>query len=64
MSKNKKIYTIYTPNDDITFIMEESYNGKEQLIALECKGFYFGEPDERSTRAFYNDYKAEFDPPL
>lgn len=44
--------------------MEESYNDKEQLIALECKGFYFGEPDERSTRAFYNDYRAEFDPPL
>lgn len=41
--------------------MEESYNDDGDCISLEVKGFYFGEPDEKENKAFYGDYKVEFD---
>ena len=40
------IYTIYAEHDDITFIMKKEEN------SLEVIGFYFGEPNEKSTEEF------------
>lgn len=55
----KEIYTTYAPDTDITFIMEDVWNG-EELVSMEVKGFYFGEPDEDGTKEFYGGLKAEF----
>ena len=41
------IYTIYAPNDNITFIMERSDNN------ISCRGIYYGEPNEKDTEEFY-----------
>lgn len=49
------IYTIYANHDDITFIMKETKN------SLSVIGFYFGEPNEESTKLFSNKLTATFD---
>lgn len=52
--KPPKIYTIYSSEEDLSFIMEETDT------SLEVKGFYFGEPNEEATKTYYNKLKAEF----
>ena len=54
-----EIYTTYAQDTDITFIMEDVWNGQE-LVSTEVKGFYFGEPCEENTKEFYGGLKAEF----
>lgn len=49
-----KIYTVYSKEEDLTFIMEETES------SLEVKGFYFGEPEDDATKKYYGDLKAEF----
>lgn len=48
----KTIYTIYTKEDDMTFIMEEDEK------TLSVVGFYFGKPDEESTEMFTGNHTA------
>ena len=57
----KEIYTCYSENADITFIMEEITDDDGELISQEVKGFYYGEPDEENIKLFYGSLKAEFD---
>ena len=57
--KKKEIYACYARNDDITFIMEETYKNGE-VISTEVKGFYYGEPDEKANNDFYGKLKAKF----
>lgn len=47
-----KVYTVYSNEGDMTFIMEEEGN------RIEVKGFYFGEPDEELTKQYYGDLVA------
>ena len=47
-----EIYTTYAPDTDITFIMEDVYNGDE-LVSTEIKGFYYGEPNTDDTKHYY-----------
>lgn len=54
-----EIYETYSSEADITFIMEDTFNGDE-CISTECKGFYYGEPDSDATKKFYGKLKAEF----
>ena len=54
-----EIYTTYAPDTDITFILEDVWNG-EELVSTEVKGFYFGEPNDDDTQNFYGGLKAEF----
>ena len=54
-----EIFTCYSPEADITFIMEDTIDGME-LIATEVKGFYYGEADENCTKIFYGKLKADF----
>ena len=56
----KEIYDCYSPSGDITFIMEDTYKNGE-IVSTEVKGFYYGEPDEKSTKDFYGKRKAKFD---
>lgn len=55
----KKVYTVYSNTEDITFILEDTelYGN---VISTEVKGFYFGEPDEKATEQYYGSLKAEF----
>jgi hypothetical protein len=47
----KEINTYYCPEGDITFIMEFTYKHCE-MIAEQVIGFYYGEPDEKTTQIF------------
>lgn len=43
----------------MTFILEDTYEN-EDVISVEVKGFYFGEPDEKLTKQYYGKVKADF----
>ncbi len=53
----KPIYTVYSAESDLTFIMQDTYeishnkNGEyeELLRSTEVIGFHYGKPDARST---------------
>lgn len=45
-----EVWTEYSESADMTFIMEGRSDGKTSSISV--VGFYFGEPDEESTRLF------------
>lgn len=57
--EQRKVYGIYAPDHDITFVMEECFTNGEP-VSLEVKGFYFGEPTECDIETFYGDLKADF----
>jgi hypothetical protein len=59
----KEVYGIYTPDYDITFVMEEYFTDDGEPVSLEVKGFYYGEPTELDNKTFYGDLKAEFGGP-
>ena len=48
-----KVWTAYAEADDMTFIMQDTEDGSIEVI-----GFYFGEPDEKSTEYFKGKTKA------
>lgn len=54
------IAAYYSREADITFIMRETSN-EDGPVSSEVVGFYYGEPDEESTRRFIGKLKAEFD---
>lgn len=58
--EEKKLESCYSPSYDITFIMEETYKDGE-IISSEVKGFYYGEPDEESTKKFNGKLKAKYE---
>lgn len=51
MSRETLIVEYYSSNGDITFLMEETWDG-DQPIESEIVGFYYGEPNERDTKYF------------
>lgn len=51
---NEEIYTIYSHEADITFIMEEK-NKTTRVV-----GFYYGEPEKESTKKYYGSLTAEY----
>lgn len=50
-----EVYTAYSQEADITFIMEDK--GKTTRVV----GFYYGEPDEEATGMYYGSLVAEFE---
>ena len=55
-----EIITTYAPSTDITFILQETCAEDGDPISTEVVGFYYGEPDEKSTDHFIGKLKAEF----
>ena len=55
MSKTKMIYTVYSSEADITFIMEDADN-KTAVV-----GFYYGDPNEEATKTYYGKLVAEYE---
>lgn len=60
MNEKKEIYDVYAREGDMTFIMEETHDADGELISTECVGWYYGEPDDRSTATFTGKLKAEY----
>ena len=56
-----KIYGVYAPSHDITFVMRETYDDNGDPLTLAVTGFYCGEPDDPSNLDFDGDTEAEFD---
>lgn len=58
--KEPEIYTAYAPNNDITFIMRDTYHFNGELESTAVIGWYYGEPDEENTRQFIGDLVAYY----
>ena len=54
------IYTPYSPEYDMTFIVRDIWDENENIKSTEVIGFYYGEPDETATAEFKNKLKAEY----
>lgn len=54
------IYTAYSAECDMTFIMEEVAIGVD-VVSTECVGWYHGKPDEKSTQEYIGKLKAQYD---
>jgi len=62
------IYTVYSEDGDITFIMQDTYEtevdpftgevGETSLLSTECKGCYSGKPDQAKTQRHIGNYYA------
>lgn len=56
-----EIYTAYAPDADITFIMRDTFNlVGDELESTAVVGFYYGEPDEQTTREFIGKTTAYY----
>ena len=55
----KEVYSIYAPDHDTTFVMERCCTEGE-LLWLEVKGFYHGEPTDCDNKTFYGHLKANY----
>ena len=58
--KHTEIYTAFAVGADITFIMEDTYEGQE-LKKTAVVGWYYGAPDAENTKFFCGDLEANFD---
>ncbi|VIG16530.1 Uncharacterised protein [Clostridioides difficile] len=52
---NEKIYTLYSQEGDITFIMKDCSNSTSVI------GFYYGEPNEEATKKYIGNCTAYFE---
>lgn len=55
-----EIRAVYAANEDMTFILKETTNPEGDPISTEVVGFYYGEPDDESTKHFIGKLKAEY----
>lgn len=56
----KLIYSVYSHEGDMTFIMEDIYDANGEPMSTECVGWYHGEPDERDTETYRGKLKGEY----
>lgn len=55
-----KVYNAYSEENDMTFILEDTYNG-DTVVKTEVKGFYYGTPSIEANCGFYGKLTAEFE---
>lgn len=55
----KELITAYSKDKDMTFILEESYNGNE-LATTECIRWHYGCPTEEDTKDDSRDLVAKY----
>ena len=51
----------YCEKDDMTFIMQDSYDEKGSLVKQACVGWYYGKPEKNLTKRYINDLVAEYE---
>ena len=56
----EELYTAYAPDTDMTFILKDTLDDDGTPYRTEVIGFYYGEPDEDSTRQYMGDLIAEY----
>ena len=56
----EEIYTAYAEQHDITFIMKDTFDRYGNPYKTEVIGWYYGEPDDESTRQFSGSLIAEY----
>lgn len=56
----KELYGVYAPNWDMTFIMEDIFNEKGDIVSTECVGWYYGEPNDKDNETFKGKLKGEY----
>ena len=56
----KEIYSVYSHEGNMTFVMEDVYDADGEPLSTECVGWYHGEPDEESTHRFVGILKAHY----
>ncbi len=56
----KQIWGAYSSMADMTFVLEETFNEKGDLISTECVGFYYGEPTDGDNQYFKGKLKAMY----
>lgn len=54
------IYTPYSPEYDMTFIVRDTFDENGDFKTTEVIGFYYGAPDETATAIFIGKLKAEY----
>ena len=59
--KEVKIREVYVKEEDITFILKETFFRGEPLSTESC-GFYYGKPDDEMTEEYIGVNTAEFFP--
>lgn len=58
---NQVLYTIYSHEADVTFIMRDTFDeNTNECISTEVTGFYYGEPNARLVEKYNGKLKAEF----
>lgn len=55
------ISTHYCEADDMTFIMQDSYDDNGNLVKQACIGWYYGKPEANLTKRYTCDLVAEYD---
>jgi hypothetical protein len=50
----------YCEKDDMTFIMQDSYDENGNLYKQQCVGWYYGAPDPELTKTYTCDLVAEY----
>lgn len=48
----EKIYGVYAPDHDSTFVMKDTYDEDGGIIRMECVGWYCGEPNDDMNERF------------
>ena len=56
----EEIYTAYAEQSDITFIMKDTLDHNGTPYKTEVIGWYYGEPDDESTRQYSGILTAEY----
>ena len=59
--ERKPISVHYCEKDDMTFIMQVSYDENGTLIKQACVGWYYGEPEKNLTKRYIDDLVAEYE---
>lgn len=57
----KELYGVYAQHWDITFVMEDTFNEKGDIISTECVGWYYGEPTDKDNETFKGQLKGKYD---
>lgn len=60
MFKKNEVYTAYAAENDITFIMRDTFDMLGDPESTAVIGWYYGEPNEESTRQYAGDLIAYY----
>lgn len=61
----KELIGCYSPQNDMTFVMEYIINDNNEVTSEELVGYYYGEPTDENNKEFSNrNYGMKYDKPI